>query len=182
MMKRMSAWLVIGALGFLVETDAASPAPTGMVWEPTRQATDQFLVTVETFIDAPTETTWAETIGEWENLMAVWLELAPDYAEDPHQRNWTRWFASQRVEKDDIESLVGASSCPVPFSLAMVRLLSADMQGLHTLGYLLQTHPRIDQPNATDMAALFQSEPRRAAYLRSITLMFQEKVEELYSE
>ncbi len=182
MIKLYGIWVVIGTLCLAMQSNAASPAPTGEVWQPTRQATEQFLSAVEAFVDGPNEGTWAESMGQWENLMAEWLKLAPDYADDPHQRNWTRWFASKRVEKNDIESLIGASTCPVPFSVAMVRLLSADMQGLHTFGYLLQTHPRNDEPTGHDMAQLFESEPRRAAYLRSITLMFQEKVDELYNE
>lgn len=177
----MKAWMVLLFLGWASMGLAKDDAPTGAVWDEVAPASRTFLAAVTAFTEEPSETSYTAATNAWEDLYAAWSALAPDYDADPHQRNWTRWFASARIAEDDLESLITASRCPVPFSKDMIGMLSADMQGIHTSRHLLTNHPQ-GLGGAEAMVNLFRDQPRRCAYLRSITEILAERIEQLHEE
>ncbi|HMO51088.1 MAG TPA: imelysin family protein [Kiritimatiellia bacterium] len=170
----MKTWIMLLVVAF---TQTALARDGGFSEEALNEVTAtsrDFLEAVTEFTTEPSDASYARAISSWKELYTAWKSLAPDYADQTLQRDWTRWFASTRIAEDDLESLITASRCPVPFSKEMIGMLSADMQGIHTSYYLLTRHPQgVNDP--VSMIALYRDQPRRCAYLRSITEMLVEK-------
>ena len=177
----MKTWIVLFLLAWASVGYANPDAPTGAVWNDAAPASQAFLAAVTAFTEEPTEATYTAATNTWAELYTAWKAIAQEYDADPHQRNWTQWFASVRIAEDDLESLITASRCPVPFTKHMIRMLSTDMQGIHTSRHLLSNHPQGLDGSAA-MVNLFRDQPRRCAYLRSITEMLVEKIEQLHQQ
>lgn len=171
-MRRYSfLWMLF--LSFSVAVAHGEEATTS-VWLPVDEAASVLQTSVETFADTPTGENLQAAKKALSDVAAAWAAAEPHQDEAMIARRDARWVDSGEVAKADLNELIGASRCPVPFSRDMIRKLNADMQGIGVLNYLLSETP----DGATDDAAvvaLYLAQPRRAAYLKSTASLLKEK-------
>ncbi len=175
----MHRWFV--RIGWVVGMSVAVVRADVAVWQALDAAAGSLVSAVDSFAAAPDEAGWQEVHDQLDAVAAAWQEAAPAQTEAMLARRAEREIDSGEVGKVDLNDLIQASRCPVPFSRDLIRKLNVDMQGISVLRYLVSETP----DGATDPAslvALYQAQPRRAAYLASATALLKEKTAALVAE
>ena len=178
----MQRWvLCIGWMMAWMVAVARAEAPGGSVWQALDSAAGSLVVAVDTFVASPDAVTWQGVHDRLDAVASAWQAAAPAQTEAMLARRAEREIDSGEIGKVDLNDLIQASRCPVPFSRDLIRKLYVDMQGIGVLRYLVGETP----DGATDAAALvalYQAQPRRAAYLASATALLKEKTAALVVE
>lgn len=175
----MRRWII--RIGWVVAMSVAVVQADVTVWQALDEAAGALATAVDAFAAAPDEAGWQGVQGHLDAVEAAWQVAAPAQTEAMLARRAEREIDSGEIGKVDLNDLIQASRCPVPFSRDMIRKLNVDMQGVSVLRYLVSETP----DGATDVAALvalYQAQPRRAAYLASATALLKEKTAALVAE
>jgi len=155
-------------------TSARGEDAHSSVWISVDESAASFLSAVDVFTNTPTVALLQTAKEKLQVVTVAWEAAKPHQNSAMLERGDARSVDSGEVGKVDLNDLIGASRCPVPFSRDMIRKLNVDMQGIGVLNYLLSETP----DGATDpeaLVALYQSQPRRSAYLASAAALLKEK-------
>jgi hypothetical protein len=175
----MQRWFA--RIGWVVVMSVAVVRADVTVWQALDTAAGELMASVEQFAAAPDEAGWQGVQDHLDAVEAAWKVAAPAQTEAMLARRAEREIDSGEVGKVDLNDLIQASRCPVPFSRDMIRKLNVDMQGVSVLRYLVSETPD-GATDAATLVALYQAQPRRAAYLASATALLKEKTAALVAE
>lgn len=178
----MQRGMIVAVWSALVAvTVACAQEPVPSVWQALDEAAGALVTAVDAFAAAPDATTWQEVHDRLDAVASAWQAAAPAQTEAMLARRAEREIDSGEIGKVDLNDLIQASRCPVPFSRDLIRKLNVDMQGIGVLRYLVSETPD-GATDAASLVALYQAQPRRAAYLASAAALLKEKTATLVVE
>jgi hypothetical protein len=159
---------------WLVASSTRGEDAHSSVWISVDESAAVFLSAVDVFTNTPTEALLQTAKEKLQVVALAWEEAKPHQNPVMIEQGDARSVDSGEVGKADLNDLIGASRCPVPFSRDMIRKLNVDMQGIGVLNYLLSETPE-GATNALALVTLYQTQPRRSAYLASTAALLKEK-------